>query len=144
MEHQAKRVGLLRCRGRGPSQQGHAPDGYAVAPPQLPADAPVPYVLQPAVVHALEALRQDADGAACHRLVRRTESAYPPYVVVTNALHAYQLHGHNFRPQHIGRLLAQDNIHLNTSPGKVVRNAAASGAITLQALVDTQHAYRTA
>ena len=47
------------------------PDGDAVAPPDLAADAPVADVLHPVQVGALEALRHEGDAAVAHRRDRR-------------------------------------------------------------------------
>ena len=47
---------------------GGSPDGYAVPPPELPADAPVPDVLQPHIVRPRKALWQDPDAAISNSL----------------------------------------------------------------------------
>src|SRR3990170_5780078 len=44
------------------------PDGDAVAPPELAADAPVPEVLHPVEIDLDEVLRDDADAPLFHRL----------------------------------------------------------------------------
>ena len=54
---------------------GAVPDGDAVAPPELAADAPVADVLHPVQVDALEALRHELDAALLHRIDRRVRRA---------------------------------------------------------------------
>ena len=56
------------------------PNGDAVAPPDLPADAPVADVLHPVRVRALEAARDERDAPALHRFHRRSRQRLYPDV----------------------------------------------------------------
>ncbi len=61
------RLGVVDGNGQTPAGVA-VPDGNAVAPPELPADAPVPDVLHPVLVGALEALGNETDAPVAHRV----------------------------------------------------------------------------
>ncbi len=61
-----------QARGGGWGDGAGAPDGDAVAPPELPRDAPVTDAAQPHVVHLLKPLWDNADVAVRHDLPTAT------------------------------------------------------------------------
>mmetsp|Transcript_18696 Transcript_18696/g.44683 ORF Transcript_18696/g.44683 Transcript_18696/m.44683 type:complete len:798 (+) Transcript_18696:625-3018(+) len=87
----------------------HVPDGDPVAPPQLPADAPVLDVLQPVVVDLLEALRDDPDVPVGDGLERRLGERLHPHKPLL-AHHRLDHLAAALRPWHAGGVgLAADH-----------------------------------